>query len=955
MVRTYLQGMLKERLQPQETAETSGGSTTLTVRVVVGTFDLILSPLLGRGWLSRPAAPSPASGVPGPNAQSAAATIGRGRIDRDFDRFLGVLFGTESIRIALQADRMLAGSQERELAKEPLPPPISVQPVPIPQYPAAAAVEPIARYVPAECFYVRCRTVADYFWFRNLVMSWGGTLEDLISMQALDHEVRPRLERQLALSSDAKFCAAVEAEISDMVLIGTDIFFREGAALGVLFEAKDNSRLEAVIRAQRDAAWRQSPEALEREVTVAGHKALMLSTLDNQVRSFYAILGNYHLVTTSQYLAERFFEAGQRGRSLGDLPEFRYARFKVPSDRDDRVFIYVSDPFFRTIVGPQYRIEMTRRLRALTDLQLVEMALLAAKAEGLEAKTLPELIRHGLLPKTFLDRADGSHPVLEGDRVVDSLRGAAGSFLPVPDVPVGKATSSEVRSYWEFANYYATQWRRMDPVTVAVGSRAASQADRERIVLDVWITPYAREHYEPLFSCLDPPDPLRRAPIPGDVITVDARVNGQGVLANWLRTGSGLAFGGLRDFEPPCTIRDGHVQTVPLTAWALLGDEYPVYLGLKNGFGGLPTLSLDRHPRPPLGEGYTHVEGATPALLRWRRAWDGEWMAWTAKKKTLEEVTPQIRLESAERPAQIRFRMGDVTSARLGTALRAICYLHARRISATNAQFLEELVAQLGVLPEEARRVAQRLLGARLVCPLGGDYRWGPTPGAGACWAGTAWPKATLYEETEVAPGYRFALLDWLRGVEIEFALDRTTLAAHIEMNTKPGAGPDAGPRLVVANRPDLDSGMAPPSATSALLGGLGAGESDGERIRGVWEVVSIRSDGEPQPERIGLKLEFTADRILRKDKQGRIVEFKYRLHPNGSPKGIDTIRRDCPSWHTAGAYAIDGDTLTLCFATSGSARRPDGLTTEKGDLRIVGVLTRVRAGTGSVPPSRAR
>ncbi|MHC4405449.1 MAG: outer membrane protein assembly factor BamB family protein, partial [Planctomycetota bacterium] len=286
---------------------------------------------------------------PPPQGNTLRRSMAGGSLVFDFDRFLGLLFGTESIRVALEADKRLTEAGGSEPASQPLPQPVVLQAVRIP-YHHAAHTEAIAGHVPEDCFYLRCRTLADYLWLRNLVVDWGGSYDDLIFTRAMDHQVRPRIERQLAFSPYAEVREQLDGLISDMAIIGTDVFFCDGAALGVLFEAKDNDALEKLIRRQREKAWGKRPEAIEREIVFGKHKARLLSTPDNTVRSFYAIHRNYHLLTTSSYIARRFFEAGEGRRSLGALREFRYARSVMPAARNDAVFINLSDPFFRFLV-----------------------------------------------------------------------------------------------------------------------------------------------------------------------------------------------------------------------------------------------------------------------------------------------------------------------------------------------------------------------------------------------------------------------------------------------------------------------------------------------------------------------------------------------------------------------------------------------------------------------------
>ena len=108
----------------------------------------------------------------------------------------------------------------------------------------------------------------------------------------------------------------------------------------------------------------------------------------------------------------------------------------MPLARNDTVFVYLSDAFFRNITGPRYRVETMRRLEAVADVELVRLARLASTAEGRRDGTIEQLVAGGLLPADFGPRPDGSRAVLERGEVYDQLRGRRGSMLPVPDVPV---------------------------------------------------------------------------------------------------------------------------------------------------------------------------------------------------------------------------------------------------------------------------------------------------------------------------------------------------------------------------------------------------------------------------------------------------------------------------------------------------------------------------------------
>ena len=169
------------------------------------------------------------------------------------------------------------------------------------------------------------------------------------------------------------------------------------------------------IRRNRAETLAANPDATEQHIIIAGHDVSFLSTPDNRVRSFYAVDGDFHLVTTSRRIVERFYEAGAGKRPLGEAADFRHARAgRKPSDADS-IYAYLSQAFFQQLASPQYQIEMTRRLRSVTDIELVQMARLAAQAEHKPADSIEQLIAGGFLPAGFSSpahRPDGSQLVI---------------------------------------------------------------------------------------------------------------------------------------------------------------------------------------------------------------------------------------------------------------------------------------------------------------------------------------------------------------------------------------------------------------------------------------------------------------------------------------------------------------------------------------------------------------
>ncbi|MEK6250106.1 MAG: hypothetical protein N2C12_18115, partial [Planctomycetales bacterium] len=440
-----------------------------------------------------------------------------------WDNLFSLLSGAESVRIAAQSKLLLSGTSPQQVANQPLPKPLDLPTVDLPEMNGQIAIEPIARYVPLECFYIRCGSYENFRWLRSTIDRLGTKVRDLTAVRAVDYQIQQRLEQQLALKETVLGKLLGNTVIADVAIIGSDAFVREGAALGILFEARSSTVLGNQIKAMRDGVLEADSAAKSEIVKIAGHDVQFLSAPGNRIRSFYAVDGKFHLVTTSKTIVKRFFEAGQGKRNLANSKEFRWARSKMPLTNNYNTFIYLSDPFFRQLIGPHYRIEMTRRTEAASAMDVVQLAQLAAKSEGQPGGTLQELTAADLLPSGFNTRPDDSHVVIANGLMTDSLRGAYGTFLPVPDVEIPRATQSEVLAYESFSSRYSAAWKRMDPVVVGIQREEIAGEKKERIIADVKITPYARSQYW-FAEWLESPDKWQWAMVPGDILSVSARI-----------------------------------------------------------------------------------------------------------------------------------------------------------------------------------------------------------------------------------------------------------------------------------------------------------------------------------------------------------------------------------------------------------------------------------------------
>jgi hypothetical protein len=161
----------------------------------------------------------------------------------------------------------------------------------------------------------------------------------------------------------------------------------------------------------------------------------------------------------------------------------------------------------------------------------------------------------------------------------------------------------------------------------------------------------------------------------------------------------------------------------------------------------------------------------------WQRTL-GPFVTGSTDPDVLADVTPQFRIARAERPAQLWLQLGDLNHSNLATLINGFGYFRARQITGGDLRFIQRVSSQLGVPTEKAKAAAEDLIGGRLVCALGGEFKLGQTRGGTAEWYSTAWDRDASRLITSVPRGFTTPPLDWLMGADIEAGLTPEMLTA---------------------------------------------------------------------------------------------------------------------------------------------------------------------------------
>lgn len=693
---------------------------------------------------------------------------------------LALLAAIEPLREEI-LENVLTFESDSSEATLPVPLEPAWEPTIVPPLQEAPQIEALASRVPPECFYLRFGSFSNYVWFQDIAERYGGDIAQAVLLRGFNYEASAKMERMLAAKMTQIAKMFGDKLIGDMAVIGTDLYMKEGASLGVVFYAKNVALLNAAIESDRKAIASKTPGARVQKLRIQGKEVILLSTPDNRVRSFYVSDGPYVCVTTSQRIVERFLEVGNGAPSLASTAYFQSARSWMPDANDYSVFAFFSPEFFHHLVSPKYQIELRRRLEAIAHLEVAELASRAALSEGIPQDDLRGMQQVGLVPPWFNRRVDGAQAIRDGDHWVDSLRGARGSFLPIADTPITGVSQREVEEYTKVANYYLEEWKHMDPMIFGLRRFQADDGTaREKVAFEGYIAPFEAEKYGWVAKMLAEPSPMEIQQPVDDAASLQAHMRGNNYIGP--KSDNYILFAGLKDMIPPSP-----EQTQGLFKTLQSLKAAPAYLGAwpKPYIIEQLPLGIGRQLSNPDFAGFSRMIGG---LWRWQ---DASFSLLSFNRGILENAITQVSAAESSDLAQARLKVATLKGSQLADWINGVWYQRGWQSSQGNVKLLDVVHQQLRVPGDECMDIAQRLLDVKLQCPLGGQYEFVEVPtGTGGWWRSTALVEPTVDAAGRVsAPAnYEAPWVDWFRGgrVHLTQGSNSVALIGDIDLEMKP-------------------------------------------------------------------------------------------------------------------------------------------------------------------------
>ena len=682
---------------------------------------------------------------------------------KDDDAVLGsmkLLLGTDQLGESIFR-RAAAGRFDSAPAKFPLPPGPAWKNVDYPPLPKEVPIEPIASRVPPECVYIRYGSFTNFLWFRDLMEEYGGDLGRMVWFGGIDQQTSDKLETQLGLAFNEMTRLLGPTIIEDQALVGTDLFLGEGASMGVIIKAKNSFLLRTTINAERSRKAGGDANINLANAEIGGRTVTLLSSVDHRTRCFMAEDDGYFFFSNSETLVRRFFEVGTSKQSLASSDAFAFARTRMPLNRDDTIFAYVPTEMLQGLVAPAYLIELRRRLHAKSDIALVQLAKLAATAHGNSEVGINDLLEAGFLPAGFGVRSDGSGVIEVGDQVLDSQRGAVGTFLPIADTPVQAVDREELDWYSRIAEEYTRRFSQIDPLMVGL-QRSNSEEGVERITVHAEVSPLIVEKLGWVGQQLGPPTNVSMQFAKDDIIAVQAHVESAQIGP------ATHVFAAVKDTTPPQLNEFEGILNIVRSV-----KQLPGYLGAWPRPGALDRLPLGLGRGIPQGDGTRRLIGG---LYRYS---DQNLGVVSFYPELMKAELAHLQPVDVGQPANVRARIGNLTDSKLHGWVNQQLYLLAADKSIAASNFLNLLSRQLQVPPDLALEAAERILGGKPRCALGGEYVFSDQLGF---WVSSAWNKSG--PSREVPAEYLAPVLRWFRGAEATIAqyADRLILDASLDV-----------------------------------------------------------------------------------------------------------------------------------------------------------------------------
>ncbi len=272
---------------------------------------------------------------------------------------------------------------------------------------------------------------------------------------AFHHHVIDKTMARLGLKKEWAELFLNPNVIEEMLWLTGDLFFTEGADLTVVIRPSSSPAL----RALRNLILSQSSDNDE--------PTLEVQSLMGNSKAFWLIEDEVWILSTNRKTLTEVnqLRKTQGAGGLGRSSEFQYLQNRLPMNESTGAYVYFSDTFIRSLIGPKIKIAQWRRTQARVQMEKLTYAAMMYQMDHGKA---PESIEE-LKSKKYLSASlDTSQIRWTAGQAPSHLHyGALNSMTPVSTIEIESVSSAEARAYSRYVENYTRYWSRFfDPIAI---------------------------------------------------------------------------------------------------------------------------------------------------------------------------------------------------------------------------------------------------------------------------------------------------------------------------------------------------------------------------------------------------------------------------------------------------------------------------------------------------------
>lgn len=348
-------------------------------------------------------------------------------------------------------------------------------------------LDPLAKRIPSDQHVVFFPSFEAFIRVADEAEHNGTPVLQLAEPKAEDAKTVERYQKQLCLSLSGLGRKLGPVLAKSVALTGSDVNFRTGTDLAVLFESTQPEILQGLLVTQVKAVSAGTKDAKPVQGTIGDVAYEGARSPDRTVSCYVAKIDDVVVVTNSLHQLERLAAVhAKKSPALSSLPEYTFFRDRYRlGDKDEAALLFLSDATIRRWCGPRWRIAGARQLLDLgvmTELQATYIDQIAAKT--LQPGPVHTDMRMATPGDLRLDVA-GVH-----SKTVGSLE-----FLtPIAEIPLSEVTKSEADAYERWRRGYETNWQwAFDPIALRLSVQGNKLGADLTVMPLIWGSQYRDE------------------------------------------------------------------------------------------------------------------------------------------------------------------------------------------------------------------------------------------------------------------------------------------------------------------------------------------------------------------------------------------------------------------------------------------------------------------------------